>query len=397
MTSGAQGPAARRPTVSRRRLAAAGTAVLVATGGVASQALATGRGQDSESTATRAAGTWQTVAAMGTPRVFHTATLLHEGAVLVTGGQSQDTDSPALSTTEIYSPWTNTWRPAAPMHVARSRHTATMLPNNRVFVAGNGTAEIYTPWTNSWRTVAPPRQLRDGATATMLYDGRILVMGNGSAKAIEESPEIYDYMKNTWTTLDTPEYAPGGICGSHMTSSEPAGAVVAGGCGFFGGSLSGAAEFAPTTDTWETVDGPKGVTGDESSAATVLDNDSILVSGGWCLICDTVKAASIYSPRTQKWTRTGDMLYPRRLHTLTTLDNGDVLAVGDFAREAAASRPEVYRPDAGTWQPAGVTTVPRAGHTATLLKDDRVLVTGGIPALFERPTDSAEAFRLARG
>jgi hypothetical protein len=259
-----------------------------------------------------------------------------------------------------------------------------------------GAAEIYTPWTNTWRVVAPPRQVRDGASATMLYDGRIIVVGNSSGKAVEESPEIYNYMTNTWEDVDAPGYATGGLCGAHMSSSEPAGAIVAGGCGFFGGSLTGAAEFAPGTNEWTTVDGPKGVTGDESSAATVLDNDSILVSGGECLICDTLKAASVYSPRTKKWTRTGDMAYPRRLHTLTTLDNGDVLAVGDFGREAAASHAEVYRTDGRVWQPAGVTAQPRAGHTATLLLDHRVLVTGGIPAFFRGATDSAEAFRLAR-
>src|SRR5262249_4102017 len=82
---------------------------------------------------------WTSAASMASSRMGHTATLLGNGKVLVAGGTNGT--SPVASA-ELYDPATNTWSAAAPMSAARQYHTATLLPNGKVLVAGgtNGTS-----------------------------------------------------------------------------------------------------------------------------------------------------------------------------------------------------------------------------------------------------------------
>jgi Galactose oxidase, central domain len=75
-------------------------------------------------------------------RSQETATLMPEGNVLVTGG-AESTDKsgysePALNSTEMYDPATNSWWALAPMTTARELHSATLLPDGDVLVTGGG-------------------------------------------------------------------------------------------------------------------------------------------------------------------------------------------------------------------------------------------------------------------
>ena len=112
-----------------------------------------------------AAPAWQPVAAMATGRSGHTATLLTNGMVLVAGGQL------GVASAERYDPATDRWTPSTPA-VPRAYHTASLLPDGRVLVAGGlgregdpaatATTEIYDPKTNSWTAAAPLGQPRFG-------------------------------------------------------------------------------------------------------------------------------------------------------------------------------------------------------------------------------------------
>jgi Domain of unknown function (DUF1929)/Fibronectin type III domain len=104
------------------------------------------------------APTWRQTTSMAFPRTEHNLTLLPDGSVLVTGG-SRNSDvgntSAAVLEAELWSPTTETWTTMAAMQTPRMYHsTALLLPDGRVLVAGGGrdfpevdqlSAEIYSP------------------------------------------------------------------------------------------------------------------------------------------------------------------------------------------------------------------------------------------------------------
>jgi hypothetical protein len=103
------------------------------------------------------ANTWSAAGSLATGRSFHTATLLPNGKVLVAGGFNGS----FLKSAELYDPVSNAWSPAAGMAAARGGHTATLLPNGNVLVAGGsdgtsaiGSAELYDPVANTWSPAA---------------------------------------------------------------------------------------------------------------------------------------------------------------------------------------------------------------------------------------------------
>jgi N-acetylneuraminic acid mutarotase len=128
---------------------------------------------------------------------------------LVAGGFQPDTNS-YLSSAEIYVPGkgkSDRWVPAAGMNIGRAGHTATVLRDGRVLVTGgfDGTnvlasAEIYDAAANTWTTAGSMNTARWGHTASLLGDGTVLVVGGvdntGHSLA---SAEIYDPAGNTWS------------------------------------------------------------------------------------------------------------------------------------------------------------------------------------------------------
>ena len=99
-----------------------------------------------------ASETWSaTTGSLNDGRFNHTATLLTNGKVLVAGG---DGDIGVLTSAELYNPAAGTWVASGPLHTARKNHTATLLPNGKLLVAGGfgtggatiiSSAELYNP------------------------------------------------------------------------------------------------------------------------------------------------------------------------------------------------------------------------------------------------------------
>jgi hypothetical protein len=143
-------------------------------------------------------------ASMGTPRARHTATLLGNGKVLVAGGAAGAADDePVHATAEIYDPVEYKWTNVASMKTARARHTATLLPSGFVLVLGGwdgagplDDAELYDPQHDVWSTITSMNARRSEHTATLLSTGTVLITGGEGGSGALASAEIYEPLAN---------------------------------------------------------------------------------------------------------------------------------------------------------------------------------------------------------
>ena len=124
---------------------------------------------------------WTVSGDLNFARESHTATLLSNGQVLVAGGR--DSFNSPLNKAELYDPATGSWTTTGDLNFARTLHTATLLTNGQVLVVGGlgGTgildqAELYDPATGSWTNTGDLAFARGSHTAT-LPNGQVLVAG----------------------------------------------------------------------------------------------------------------------------------------------------------------------------------------------------------------------------
>ncbi|MFY0564664.1 kelch repeat-containing protein [Archangium lansingense] len=320
-------------------------------------------------------GGWILTGSMALPRLLHTATLLDDGRVLVSGGFN--------TTSELYNPETKTWSSTGNTLGTHRGHTATRLQDGRVLISGgdsgsitNATAEVYSASLGKWKPAGQLNTLRFHHTAVLLPNGKVLVAGGSTGEhdsATLASAELYDPATNTWSYTGSLRTARA----FHSMTLLPNGKVlVTGGSDASDNLLSSAELYDPATGTWTAVAGLG--TGRSSHSATLLPNGKVLVAGGSGLDVALSASAEVYDPATNTWSATGSMSSPRRWHTATLLPDGRVLVAGGYHQlPGILNSSELYDPAAGTWSDTAAMNVDRYKHTATLLNNGTVLAVGG--------------------
>lgn len=131
---------------------------------------------------------------LNVPRSGHTATLLSNGKVLVAGGFANFAGR-RTDLAEVYDPATGAWSIIGSLNSPRYGHTATLLPNRKVLVTEGpaaNSAKLYDPETGTWTVIGGAHIPRSRHTATLLPSGKVLVVGgspDGSMKSFTISAE----------------------------------------------------------------------------------------------------------------------------------------------------------------------------------------------------------------
>jgi uncharacterized delta-60 repeat protein len=343
---------------------------------------------------------WSSTGSMAEGRYRQTATLLPDGKVLVAAGDREGGRGVTIASTELYNPATGAWSSAGRLATAREHHTATLLPNGKVLVAGgylSGTgaiasAELYDPTTGTWSSTGTMTTARCAFTATLLNTGKVLVAGGGDCLGNSlASAELYDPATGTWSATGSLVKA----VNSHTATLLPDGKVLVAG----GYNLTAVAGlYDPTTGTWS-------ATGSLAAAryrhtATLLPNGKVLVAGGsnGTFTTHTLASAELYDPATGTWSGTTPMSRPHEFHSATLLPQGKVLVGCGYSYnsgtgEVSVFNPELYDPTTGSWSATSPMVELRYEYSQTLLPDGSVLVAGG----YSGPKTSAELYSPVTG
>jgi hypothetical protein len=327
-----------------------------------------------------------TAGAMTAARARHTATLLTNGKVLLAGGVAAGAAGTPLASAELFDPATNTFSATGAMTSARSEHIAVALASGDVLVAMGatngasvlGTGERYVATTGKF-VDAGSSTPRRGAQAALIGDDQVLIAGgiDEDGKSLDDAL-LWD---STTTTFEDAGRMFSRRLGLFVASVSGRALVVGGSLSATVGDLSSSELFSPPA-SWARTGSLSA--GRRDFAGAVLDTAQVrvLVAGGFDdLAGAAVTTSQVYDLSAGKWSAPTKLAAARAHHTVTALPGGHALVVGGLSdptdATSALKSVELYDDEKGAFVAAPPLVAARFDHTATALGDGRVLIAGG--------------------
>jgi hypothetical protein len=352
-------------------------------------------------------------------RLQQAATILSDVRVLITGGTPTSSGPGGLTSTEIWDPLTNQTTASGSLdpgmdHFLRTTERAFLLQDGRVFLVPGGcgcrpmptgAAEIWDPTSGAWRVIDTLKLTRVSHSATLLADGRVLIAGgmpevlSSAAKPLADA-FIWDPVRET----STPTGSMIAARAQHLATLLHDGRVL-----MLGGTdeSPGPEGLAANAEIWDPRTGTFSVV---PSLSTVPGTpfDSTADPGSWAAI--TIRdgrvlivnesSAILWDPDDESVTDAGSLVQPRiGGQTATLLADGRVLIVGGrlFQKGDLILEAELWDPETSTFEAAGTLSAPRTYHTTTALPDGRALIVGGFGGYHLPPLQTLEVWEPPRG
>jgi hypothetical protein len=315
------------------------------------------------------------------PRYSHTATTLQNGNVVVIGGATsfprEYQFAAVTGLAEVYHPASLSFSPSGTMLVPRWQHTATLLPDGKVLVTGGGDgngnsvtqAELYDPASGSFTAAGTSMAFTDSSSAIVLTQpgvpAEVLVFGGSSSN----QTQIWSEASRSFSA--GPEMVT-------MQNSFPAPVLNGSGDDVIAGGVDSSGPtarvqvFSPASRSFQSADSLErqrvGLT------LTRLSSGALLAAGG---ALNSMPTAELEAGGASSWQLlsggsgcpggSGCMQDFRRYHTATLLPDGTVfLAGGSNADNVPVPTTEIFTPATGQFT-AGPIDSPQAFHTANFI------------------------------
>lgn len=336
---------------------------------------------------------WIPLPEMAFARKGHTATLLPDGRVFIAGGVSSGSTFP-----EIYDPATKTFTTAAPLAQSRIYHNATLLRDGKILLAGGcraSVAELYDPVNQSSAPIQDtPNPRVDFSARTLLTDGKVLISGgrNCSTKASIDSAIIYDPEQGNFRETTGRMIRPRSFHTGMLLSNGHV--AISGG---YNRTADGNVDCLSTVEIYDSVTGkfePKGHTLQFGGCGNDSKAPAITLPSGQLLMRPHSLRYELYDPTSGGFIF-GPFSRSRSDATVLGLIDGKVLIIGGRIDGVDYDQVDIFDPAKNTLVETEPMTRTRFEHTATLLKSGQILVTGGTETIGERTftyLSSAELF-----
>jgi hypothetical protein len=273
-------------------------------------------------------------ARMHAQRSLHTATRLPDGRVFIVGGMIRNGEP--LASAEIFDQTSRSFQPTSSMPEPRFGHTATLLPTGQVLIAGGYTRDttvlasalLYDPLRGTFAPTGPMAVARAAHSATLLPDGRVLIVGGENHNVATSAAELYDPTSGRFSPT---------------------------------GAMTVARAY---------------------HVAAPLGDGRVLVAGGGPDLHHVLASAEVFDEVTRTFARVGDMTEVRRKAAAVTLADGRVLVVGGADTRdwnAPSTTAEIYDPARHAFEPTGALHIGRFKLTnaVAVLPNGRVMIAGG--------------------